>query len=225
MIESADCDVYEAMLIKKAMTPFNDILPIVLPEVRDKTIQALEVQGLNRAIDKTAYASNMLWSFRRYIEINKVDGWKLIGRRDSLHMIHEKTGLKIRFTKAFALTDKLSPAGSNGLRQKAYMQGKLRTEEEMLQLFDSPSLAGDVVHIVWMEKKGHFYFTAYIPKETGRYPHSPESWLAFPVGVSSSEYNDLAFHSDEEAPLLVPKQNLIVESSMVSQKKNREIVE
>lgn len=226
MTNDMDGDVFETQLIKNAVAPFNDILPVALPDVKDGVMRAFELEDLNRCVDTTAYASNVLWSLRRYFEKNPVDGWKLVGRRDCLHMKHESDGLEMRFTKAFKFTGALSPAGSNGSRRRAYMQGRLRTKEELLQLFsDRPSLKDDIVQIAWMEENDQFSFTAYVPKEPGHFPHSPEAWLVFPIGVAGGEYNKLAFQSSEEAPLLVPKHNVIVEDDIQSQKKKEESTE
>lgn len=225
MVNDTDGDVFETTLIKNAVAPFNDILPVALPDVRDKVVHAFELEGLNRRVDTTAYASNILWTLRRYFEKNPIDGWKLTGCRDCLHMKHGSDGLEIRFTKAFKFTGALSPAGGNKARQRAYMQGKLRTEEELLQLFDHPSLKNDIVQIAWAEENNQFSFTAYVPKEPGKFPYSPEAWLAFPIGVDGNEYNKLTFQSAEKAPLLVPRHNLIVENDIQLQKKNQEITE
>ncbi|WP_440200491.1 hypothetical protein [Bifidobacterium sp.] len=225
MVDDIDGDVFEARLIKNAVARFNDILPVVLPNVRARVMHAFELEDLDRCVDTTAYASNILWSLRRYFEKNPVDGWKLIGRRDCLHMKHESDGLEMRFTKAFKFTGALSPAGGNRSRRRAYIQGRLRTKEEMLQLFDYPSLKDDIVQIAWTEEHDQFSFTAYVPKEPGKFPRSPEAWLVFPIGVAESEYNELAFQSSEEAPLLVPKHNLIVGNDMLPQKKIEETIE
>ena len=225
MVDDMDGDVFETTLIKNAVAPFNDILPVALPDIKDRAMHALKLEDLDRRVDTTAYASNILWSLRRYFEKDPVDGWKLIGRRDCLHMKHESDGLEMRFTKAFAFTGALSPAGGNESRRRTYMQGKLRTRDEMLPLFDHPSLKGDVVQIVWTEEDDRFSFTAYVPKEPGKFPRSPKAWLVFPIGVSRSEYSEPAFHSGEEAPLLVRKHNLIVEDDMPSQKKSQGIAE
>ena len=225
MVDDIDGDVFEARLIKNAVARFNDILPVVLPNVRARVMHAFELEDLDRCVDTTAYASNILWSLRRYFEKNPVDGWKLIGRRDCLHMKHESDGLEMRFTPAFQFPGALSPAGGNRSRRRAYIQGRLRTKEEMLQLFDYPSLKDDIVQIAWTEEHDQFSFTAYVPKEPGKFPRSPEAWLVFPIGVAESEYNELAFHSSEEAPLLVPKHNLIVGNDMLPQKKIEETIE
>ena len=126
MVDDMDGDVFETKLIKNAVAPFNDILPVALPNVKDGVMHAFELEDLDRGVDTTAYASNVLWSLRRHFEKNPVDGWKLIGRRDCLHMKHESDGLEMRFTKAFKFTGALSPAGGNGSRRRAYMQGRLR---------------------------------------------------------------------------------------------------
>ena len=81
------------------------------------------------------------------------------------------------------------------------------------------------MQIAWTEEHDQFSFTAYVPKEPGKFPRSPEAWLVFPVGVAESEYNKLTFQSSEEAPLLVPKHNLIVENDMLTQKKIEETTE
>lgn len=108
MTNDMDGDVFETQLIKNAVAPFNDILPVALPDVKDGVMRAFELEDLNRCVDTTAYASNVLWSLRRYFEKNPVDGWKLVGRRDCLHMKHESDGLEMRFTKAFKFTGALS---------------------------------------------------------------------------------------------------------------------
>ena len=89
MVDDMDGDVFETKLIKNAVAPFNDILPVALPNVKDGVMHAFELEDLDRGVDTTAYASNVLWSLRRHFEKNPVDGWKLIGRRDCLHMKHE----------------------------------------------------------------------------------------------------------------------------------------
>lgn len=218
METNASSDIFEARLIMKTVAPFNAILPVALPEVRDRVINAFKIEGLNSKVDTTAYASNILWTLRSYFERNTVEGWRLINRRDCIHMEHE-TGLELRFTKSYAFTGGLSPAGHNISRQKAYMQGRLRTENEIPLFFGNPSLDGDVVQIAWTEWKGKFSFTAYLPKELGHFRKSPESWLTFPVGLSNSEYDNLQFRSEETAPLLIPKHNLIIEDSIISQDK------
>ena len=108
----------------------------------------------------------------------------------------------------------LSPAGKNGARRKAYMQGRLRTESEMMQLFGNPSLAEHVVHIAWSEENGEFNATAYVPKDPGHFPKSPDAWLSFGLGLPQSDYDNLSFSTDDEAPLFVPTKNTIKEPTI-----------
>lgn len=205
MTNDMDGDVFETQLIKNAVAPFNDILPVALPDVKDGVMRAFELEDLNRCVDTTAYASNVLWSLRRYFEKNPVDGWKLVGRRDCLHMKHESDGLEMRFTKAFKFTGALSPAGSNGSRRRAYMQGRLRTKEELLQLFsDRPSLKDDIVQIAWTEENDQFSFTAYVPKEPGHFPHSPRHGLSSRLESLGANTISSHFNRLRKRPCLFP---------------------
>ena len=73
--DDMDGDVFETKLIKNAVALFNDILPVALPNVKDGVMHAFELEDLDRGVDTTAYASNVLWSLRRHFEEKEPSGW------------------------------------------------------------------------------------------------------------------------------------------------------
>lgn len=222
MPDLIDGDTYEGNLIKEKTKPFNYLLPQALPEVDEMVASAMRAEQLDPRKYTSAYANNVLWTLRRYIEENPLDGWALKGRRDCLHLVDKSSGLLVKITKSFAFTRSLAPAGPNAARRRTYMQGEFRTEDEMMQLFGGVSLEGDVVHIAWTKDNGEFSFMAYVPKEAGSFPRSPEARLAYSIGIDESEYDGLSFEAKAEPPMLVPMRNLLIEHAPVdgSEKKN-----
>lgn len=223
MSDYEEIDSYEAQLLKDTMAPFNSFLPKSMPEVDSKVRRALNTMGLAVRNYKTAYASNMLWTIRNYIEDNPIAGWVLKKPENCLHLVNLENGLTAKITKSFAFTGGLSPAGHNELRRTAYIQDMFRTEEEIRTLLGGHSLDGRVVQVTWTRSsEGVFSFMAYVPKDAGNFPKSPDARIAFSIGISENEYDNLSFATDEDAPVFVQKKNIIIERDINKSKATKE---
>ena len=210
-------EVFEAELIQRAMRPLNLALPGILAEADRRVIPAMNAMyGDKWKVYRTQYAEYPLGAVHQGIEQGMIPEFTLLHRRDRVHLIHQQTSLTIRFVKNFAYTGGLAPAGTNTARRQAYLQGTLRTREQMreLQLEETIySLGDDTIFLLWTKLlDGTFRLQAVKPLETGRFPKSPKASLTFELGLEQGDYDALSFMgSGLKDQIMVPRTNLIVE--------------
>ena len=227
MIEAADADAYEATLIKQAMEPLNLALPGIMTEAAERVEPGMKgIFGSEWGVYTKPYADSLLGAVHQIIDHHPIPGYTLLQRRDRVHLSHDSTELTVRFIKAFAFTDGLAPAGSNHARRVAYLQGRLRSRDEMeeFRLDGSAfSLRDDTIFIIWRKQQDRtFRFTAVKPIEEGSFPDSPRASLTFTLGIDSQEYDSLSFEPRHpNATILVPQKNLI-ESDMARKEQDYE---
>ncbi|MCI1868239.1 hypothetical protein [Bifidobacterium crudilactis] len=219
-MESSQLDTFEAEKLKEGCSSLNRSLLPTLMDVSDTANSSMRELFHHPDTYKKLYANIVLSLMRERIQEFPIEGFKLDAHADRLWLVNQQYGFQVRFNKAFAFTGKLHPAGLTESSKSAYLQGRLRTEEELQQagLFaGNDLLADDILFVSWQQlANGSINIVAAKPVDVGHFPHSPEVSLSFPLGVDEEIFRKKFNPVQTGEPLFVRPQN-VVETSLLTE--------
>ena len=194
-------------LIRQNLSPINDALPVLLSQARGRALSAMDALCTPREKNPKLYADSFSATMRAEIDADPIEGWKLTGAPNCLHLRNVDTGLKLRFLKKFRFEGAVPPAGPNRRRREAWTQPALLDQV----VFGRRPLEGTEIILVWTEANGAFHCSAYIPHGPGRFPKGAPS-IALMALPMEGYLMELTFNGeDTDDELLVPKTNIIVQ--------------
>lgn len=194
-------------LIRQNLSPINDALPVLLPQARARSLKAMDALRTPREKYPKLYADNFNATLRSAIADDPIDGWKLAGASNCLHLWNPDTGLKLRFLKEFRFEGTVPPAGTNHRRREAWAQPAILDQK----VFGERPLEDAEIILVWAESNGAFHCSAYLPVGPGKFP-SGAPCIALMVLPMEGDLEKMSFNGeDADSELLVPKTNTIIQ--------------
>lgn len=107
----------------------------------------------NKITDADIWAQLFLRAVYRELKKNPIPDWYLKGTKECVQLSSERTCLTVRINKRDPFNESgLHSAGSSRTKQRAYSQGPLREESQLLHdMTGNPTLLGVVMFIVWSQ--------------------------------------------------------------------------
>lgn len=194
-------------LIRQNLSPINDALPVLLPQARERSLNAMDTLHTPREKYPKLYADSLNATLRSEIADDPIDGWKLAGATHCLHLRNVDTGLKLRFLKEFRFEGAVPPAGTNHRRREAWAQPAILDQEA----FGGKPLEDAEIILVWTESNSVFHCSAYLPVGPGKFPKGAPC-IALMVLPMEGDLKEMSFNGeDADGELLVPKTNTIIQ--------------
>lgn len=194
-------------LIRQNLSSINDALPVLLPQARARSLKAMDALRTPREKYPKLYADNFNATLRSAIADDPIDGWKLAGASNCLHLCNPDTGLKLRFLKEFRFEGTVPPAGTNHRRREAWAQPAILDQK----VFGERPLEDAEIILVWTESNGAFHCSAYLPVGPGKFP-SGAPCIALMVLPMEGDLEKMSFNGEDAGnELLVPKTNTIIQ--------------
>ena len=194
-------------LIRQNLSPINDALPVLLSQARARSLEAMDMLRTPREKYPKLYADSFTGTLRSAIADDPIDGWKLAGASNCLHLRNPDTGLKLRFLKEFRFEGTVPPAGTNHRRREAWVQSAILDQK----VFGERPLENTEIIMVWTESNGALHCSAYLPVAPGKFPKGAPC-IALMVLPMEGDLEKISFNGEDAGnKLLVPKTNTIIE--------------
>ena len=194
-------------LIRQNLSPINDALPVLLSQARARSLEAMDMLRTPREKYPKLYADSFTGTLRSAIADDPIDGWKLAGASNCLHLRNPDTGLKLRFLKEFRFEGTVPPAGTNHRRREAWAQPAILDQK----VFGERPLENTEIIMVWTESNGALHCSAYLPVAPGKFPKGAPC-IALMVLPMEGDLEKISFNGEDAGnKLLVPKTNTIIE--------------
>jgi hypothetical protein len=219
LFDSPESDIFEAKRLVEGTESLNTALPAVAMIASERATNSLAQLGVNPRHFARLYATNFLAAVHEIVDHDPIEGFRLDRHRDRVMLINKQDGFRVHLNKAFSFTGKLAPAGKSATKRSAYIQGSLRSKEELLEsrLFtENDLLEDDDLYVTWIQHANmQFEFMAYKPLGPGSFPNSPKASLIFPLGTKEKEFATAFSPTETDEPIFVSKSNMVEESILM----------
>lgn len=186
--------------LHERLEPVATLLNTLLPVARMQAIAALDAMHTTPNKNRDTYARCLRTALRELLLDSDLSqyGWAVIGKSNSLHLSDQKTGLTIRFLKAFDKDGSIPPAGPNHARQLAWTQTTLFDQRDTID-DQMQSLWGLELVCTWVEDDERIICQILQPTSTGQWPSSAnaKNIMTLSPSTSHADLENISFDGTE----------------------------